>query len=56
MWEDCPHGLDYETEHLDFLGIRYEKIIVPDVDHDLLAMYERVGDQAMKFHSTNLLR
>ena len=42
--------------HLDSLGIKYEKIIIPDVGHDFVAIYDRVGDQVFKFQSNNLLR
>lgn len=42
--------------HLDSLDIKYEKIIIPDVGHDYLAIYDTVGDQVFKFNSNNLLR
>ena len=37
--------------HLDSLGIKYEKIIVPDVKHDARGVYNVVGARSMKFHA-----
>lgn len=38
-------------KHLDSLGIKYEKIIVPDVKHDARGVYNVVGARSMKFHA-----
>jgi len=37
--------------HLDSLGIRYEKIIVPNVKHDAKGVYDFVGSRSMAFHA-----
>lgn len=41
-------------QYLDSLGIKYEKIVVPDVGHDFIAIYDGVGEQVFRFHSGNL--
>lgn len=37
--------------HLSSRGVKYEKIIVPDVPHNASQVYEKIGAAAMKFHA-----
>ncbi len=36
--------------HLESLGIGFERIIVPDVPHSIGQVYDRVGNEVMRFH------
>lgn len=51
-------GFNYENnlrymDYLDLLGIRYEKLIVPDVDHSGVRIYEQEAKRIMSFHAGN---
>ncbi len=37
--------------HLTSRGVKFEKIIVPDVPHNAAQVYEKIGPAAMKFHA-----
>ncbi len=36
--------------HVESLGVRLERIVVPDVPHSNTQVYDRVGDEVMGFH------
>jgi len=40
-------------KHLDSLGIKYQKTIVPDAPHSSMKVYEKAGIEVMKFHARN---
>ncbi|MEL7498846.1 MAG: alpha/beta hydrolase-fold protein [Planctomycetota bacterium] len=51
-------GFNYQNnlewmQHLESLGIDHEKIIVPDVGHSAIDIYEKSGLEIMKFHVEN---
>ncbi len=51
-------GFNYENNleymsFLDTLGIKYWKMIVPDVEHSAKKIYEAAGVELMKFHARN---
>jgi endo-1,4-beta-xylanase len=39
--------------HLDSLGIPYRRILVPDVPHNAMQVYERTGSAGVEFHGAN---
>ncbi|MFN7933997.1 MAG: alpha/beta hydrolase-fold protein [Bryobacteraceae bacterium] len=43
-------NLDW-MKHLASRGVKFEKIIVPDVPHSATQVYEKIGPAAMKFHA-----
>ncbi len=45
-------NLDW-MKHLDSLGIKYQKSIVPDAPHSAVKVYDAVGIEAMNFHARN---
>jgi len=45
-------NLDYMS-YLDSLNIPYKALIVPDVAHDEVQLYERIGVDLMNFHAEN---
>jgi enterochelin esterase-like enzyme len=54
-------GFNYENNleymnFLDTLGIKYAKLIVPDVPHSAVGIYESQGAEIMRFHADNFTR
>lgn len=54
-------GFNYENnleymKFLDSLGIKYTKLIVPDVPHSGREIYEQQGLEVMRFHARHLAR
>ena len=50
-------GMNYEAnlewmDHLESLGIPFERRIVPDTPHDPEMIYEKIGDVIMSFHES----
>lgn len=53
-------GFNYENnlaymQFLESLGIPFEKIVVPDVPHSAMLIYQKAGLQIMQFHERNLI-
>ncbi len=54
-------GFNYENnlaymEFLDSLGIQYQKLIVPGVDHSGQRIYEKKAKRIMRFHADNFAK
>lgn len=54
-------GFNYENnlaymEFLDSLGIKYERLVVPDAKHSAKQIYETEALKIMRFHSKNFVR
>ncbi|NND99472.1 MAG: 1,4-beta-xylanase [Pirellulaceae bacterium] len=54
-------GFNYENNlqymaYLDSLGIKYQKVIVPDVDHSAIRIYDEKAKRIMRFHAANFAR
>lgn len=47
------NNLEYMS-FLESLGIPFQRLIVPDVPHSAVRIYQEQGDKLVKFHSTNL--
>ena len=45
-------NLDW-TAHLESLGIDFERIILDDVPHNARLVYEKAGEEIMRFHADN---
>ncbi len=51
--EDMNYAANLEwMDHLESLGIEFERQIVPETPHDPEMIYEKVGDEIMSFHQT----
>ncbi|MGB0741488.1 MAG: 1,4-beta-xylanase, partial [Planctomycetaceae bacterium] len=51
-------GFNYQNnlewmKHLDSLGIKHERLIVPGAEHSARQIYEASGLQIMRFHAQN---
>lgn len=51
-------GFNYQNnlqwmKHLDALGIKHQKLIVPDVGHSAAGIYQKNGTDIMSFHAQN---
>ena len=54
-------GFNYENnlaymKFLDSLGIKYKKLIVPDVDHSGTRIYDKKAKQIIRFHANNFAK
>ena len=46
------NNLEY-MKFLDSLGIPYQKLVIPEVPHSASKIYEKEGEQLMRFHAKN---
>ena len=51
----CEKNLEY-LKFLDSLGIEFTKVIVPDVPHSAIGIYEKQGLEMTRFHADNFAR